>query len=62
MQENNMIWLRLLILYRRNIWGLFVCQYVPNGEELNTIKICNKKYNVPFEKQKLDAVSRDTWV
>uniref|UniRef100_T1HRM0 Uncharacterized protein n=1 Tax=Rhodnius prolixus TaxID=13249 RepID=T1HRM0_RHOPR len=28
----------------------------------NTIKICNKKCNVPFEKQKLDAVSRDTGV
>uniref|UniRef100_T1ICI2 Fatty acyl-CoA reductase n=1 Tax=Rhodnius prolixus TaxID=13249 RepID=T1ICI2_RHOPR len=28
----------------------------------NTTNICNKKYNVPFEKQKLDAVSRDTGV
>uniref|UniRef100_T1IFC5 TPR_REGION domain-containing protein n=1 Tax=Rhodnius prolixus TaxID=13249 RepID=T1IFC5_RHOPR len=28
----------------------------------NPIKICNEKYNVPFEKKKLDAVSRDTRV
>uniref|UniRef100_T1HIE6 BHLH domain-containing protein n=1 Tax=Rhodnius prolixus TaxID=13249 RepID=T1HIE6_RHOPR len=39
--------------YRENLTG---------ARSSNTIKICNKKYNVPFEKQKLDAVSRDTGV
>uniref|UniRef100_T1IDM4 Uncharacterized protein n=1 Tax=Rhodnius prolixus TaxID=13249 RepID=T1IDM4_RHOPR len=39
--------------YRENLTG---------ARSSNTTKICNKKYNVPFEKQKLDAVSRDTRV
>uniref|UniRef100_T1HX86 Uncharacterized protein n=1 Tax=Rhodnius prolixus TaxID=13249 RepID=T1HX86_RHOPR len=39
--------------YRENLTG---------ERSSNTTKICNKKYNVPFDKQKLDAVSRDTGV
>uniref|UniRef100_T1HX02 Uncharacterized protein n=1 Tax=Rhodnius prolixus TaxID=13249 RepID=T1HX02_RHOPR len=39
--------------YRENLTG---------ERSSNTTKICNKKYNVSFEKQKLDAESRDTRV
>uniref|UniRef100_T1I4P7 Uncharacterized protein n=1 Tax=Rhodnius prolixus TaxID=13249 RepID=T1I4P7_RHOPR len=40
----------------------FFRENLTGARSSSTIKICNKKYNVPFEKQKLDAVSRDTGV